>query len=424
MIFLYRFVLLIIGPLSLIGVFISRKVRKGILGRVGLLERLKRVLAPIALERPRFWFHVSSAGEFEQAVPLMDQLKKTDPSCFVVLTYFSPSAQRALELETERRKRAGLEPGWDFSDFGPLDFWWSIKSFLRLLNPQAIIIIHRELWPELIFQANQKGIPVHLWATFFPKVPRYFSIMEKWALKKLAFIGTVDSGTTQRVQQIADRPIKTIGDPRLERILQRKNLYPGQLPGRQFFESQRIWIGASLWDEDFKELVVPMARLLRESPTLRLIFVPHEPDLKRVLRWKKVLKQSGIDSRLWSNWLKSPDGHSHLIVDQVGILAELYSLASFAFVGGSFKSKVHNILEPATFGIPILTGPLITNSAEALELQRRKALTVVQSSEEFYAAMSEILHHPEKQAEIAKRLKEFETERSNISIHYIEALIP
>lgn len=423
MIWFYRIVLIFAFPFVLLGALFLKKLRKGLVGRIGLTQRLRARLNQDSTEKPRFWFHVSSAGELEQAIPLMSGLKRESPSCFIALTYFSPSAEKAIHLEIKRREKANTQLCWDFADFSPFDFCWSIRAFISYLNPRALILIQRELWPEMIYEVSRRKIPAYLWAAFLDSKQSHLSLIHQWALNRLTSIGTVDEQTANTLRSLTHCPIQILGDPRFERILERKTKYQAGLPGKGFFESQTIWIGASLWDEDFWVVLPSLKGLLMNYPNLRVLLVPHEPTQKRVHLWKRELQKQNIPIRLWSHWLGAPDDTSHLIVDQVGLLAELYSIGSLAFVGGSFKDKVHNVLEPAIYGIPILTGPKISNSFEAKELQSRNILRVVHNDHELSAAVREIIDTPQKTAVQKKQFKDFENEHSNVSLQYLKTLL-
>ncbi|NDG28320.1 MAG: hypothetical protein EB120_14230, partial [Proteobacteria bacterium] len=373
-----------------------KKIRTGFWGRRKLTTRLCHETIGWPPQANRYWFHFSSAGEFEQALPILEKLKIQSPSCRIALTYFSPSAKRAVQLEEERRKKAGLAVPWDFQDFSPFDFSWSCARFLDFLKPTAFVAINKEIWPELLFQCHLRKVPTYLFAAHLSD-----SVQRRWFfyqsfLKRMRHIGTVNQTSAEFLQEKGlSSNVTHSGDPRSERVLYRRNLFQTGRAWMTFFFGSPVWIGASLWDSDLKAILPGLKSVLESNPSLRLVFVPHEPSEHRLRHWKEILSAQGISTRRWSHWLQTPDDHSHLIVDRVGFLAELYSIATVVLVGGSFKQKVHNVLEPAAYSNAIVVGPFIQNSFEATEMNRlqlglKSAKTSQEASETILKRISDV----------------------------------
>jgi len=185
-------------------------------------------------------------------------------------------------------------------------------------------------------------------------------------LKRVTFVGTTDLSTAEFLRQdLEDARIEPLGDPRIERVLERRRL---QSPSGVSLESDaRVFVGASIWPEDF-EAMKPTLEFLLTLPEWTLYLVPHEPEEKFLLSLEKWLDQAGAAHTRWSR--KGETLPRVVLIDAVGWLAELYRHATVAFVGGGFRARVHNVLEPAAYGIPVLTGPFIDNSHEAVEMSR------------------------------------------------------
>lgn len=402
----------------------SSKIRRGLLGRIGLASRLSKTTRVWNSSAKRVWFHCSSAGEFEQALPLLDTLRKTEPHTKVILTYFSPSAEKAIRLETIRRKEVGLSNPWDFADFSPFDFAWSVQSFLSRTNPTSFVAIHRELWPEILHQCRAKGVSCFLFAAYFPTPIKQSHWIYRLGLRHLNQILTVDEKSRDHLLACnSNLNVLTVGDPRIERVIFRKNTFSKVSPWRSFFEGAPVFIGASLWDEDFSILLAGLSKVLESSPGSRLLLVPHEPTEHRLAGWKKALAQEGIYFRRWSHWMKSPDSQSHLLVDQVGLLAELYSIATCVLVGGSFKKRVHNVLEPLVYHCSLVTGPFIQNSLEATELASRGLLSVAQNSQDLTRWLQENLKSYRRIQALPPEAQAFFKEREALSKRYIQVLV-
>jgi len=424
MIFIYRvgYCFFLLGIIFLIP--FVRKVREGFFKRWGLISRLRKKGDTWDKSDQRYWFHFSSAGEFEQTLPILEKLKEAKPACRIVLTYFSPSATKALASEISRRNKASLLIPWDFADFSPFDLPFKVSSFIDCLKPSAFVAINREIWPEILWQCSKRQIPCYLFAAHFSqKIEKRWNFYRPFA-EKLRFIGTVDDHSAHFLKEASSSfLVETLGDPRSERVLGRRSQFQKDTPWKSFFGKNPLWIGASLWDQDLKVLIPGLVAAKEACPQLRIVIVPHEPSEKRILHWQEILKENGIPVRRWSHWLKAPDSHSPLLIDQVGLLAELYSVASVVFVGGSFKARVHNVLEPIAYACPVITGPQISNSSEAVELSRQGLLKVVRDSQEFEKTLTELLLSPSTREALSTKSYDFLLSRQGASSRYLKILL-
>jgi 3-deoxy-D-manno-octulosonic-acid transferase len=195
-------------------------------------------------------------------------------------------------------------------------------------------------------------------------------------------------------------------------------------PWADYFSGQKCLVLASVWQEDFDALKPSLKMLAEEFPQWRILVTPHEPHQEVVERWQRWLESEGIKTRRWSAWLKNPERESALIVDAVGFLAELYRIASLVFVGGSFKSRVHNVLEPAAYGCPVITGPLISNSAEASEMSRRDlGLIRTESAENLAQEFRKLLSDNLRCDRYRGKLQSFLEEKRGAGRRYAELLL-
>ena len=418
---LYLFVYTFAFFAGLAATLFSRKIRRGFWARVGLAKRIPE-MSPDA--KP-LWFHFASSGEFEQCLPILDEVKLRSPATKIFLSYFSPTAERALQLETERRKVQGTSVPWDYSDFSPFEFPWSVRSFLNRLNPSSLVLIHREIWPSLLHECNARKIPCYLFATYFPPHSKLvFGFLKSW-LRSFHMVGANEHGTARFFQEIVPGTthVKVMGDPRVERVLQRKSVQRAS-SWAECFKDQKVLVLASMWEQDLREVAEGIERLGKMVPSWRVVVVPHEPDAKHVARMLSWLSERGQPARKWSDFLAQPDFHSPLVVDTVGFLAELYSIASLVFVGGSFKGRVHNVLEPAAYGRPILTGPFIENSAEAVQMwEADEALVRVKDSATFSEALDGLATSQDLRDEKAGQLNRYIESRKGASARYAEILV-
>ncbi|MEZ4751116.1 MAG: glycosyltransferase N-terminal domain-containing protein [Bdellovibrionota bacterium] len=366
----------------------SQKLRKGLRGRKHLLRRMRQHCG--GWENP-LWFHVASSGELEQCLPILDAVKRKSPQQKIFLSVFSPSGLEGLAKEEQRRLAASQPRPWDYADYCPFDLAFFIHPFLNALKPEKLICIQREIWPNLITSCHNRGIACLLFGSYFStRARRIFGLYRPW-IDKFDFIGTVDDDTTAYlVLALHADHIQTIGDPRIERVESRRLLNKSPV-WLDFFAEKPVFLAGSIWKEDEDALKESLDFL--QGRGWRLVLVPHEVSGAKAFQQR--LQKNGIASRLWSHWMLSPDNDSHLIVDEIGILAELYRVSTISFVGGSFRKRVHNVLEPAAYRVPVLTGPFIDNSAEAKKMRSLGALKSPADGIALRETLRELVESPE-----------------------------
>lgn len=394
------------------------KVRRGLRGRADLVCRIRSLREEWA-ENP-YWFHFASSGEFEQVLPILEALKARQPECRIFLSSFSPTGRRAVQLELERRRRAEASVPWDGVDYSPLDFPRSVRAFLDVLRPKALIVVNREFWPELFEEAFYREIPVYVFATYLSERARKrVKWLRPW-LERVTFLGTTDRSTAAFLQEeIGASSVAAIGDPRVERVLQRRRFHDSaRLPSTM---PKPAFVAASIWEADFEALKPGLEKLLAVE-TWTLFLVPHELDpvfLQSIERWAQ---SQGVTPERWRGRDFSASFARIVLVDEVGWLAELYRHATWAFVGGSFGARVHNVLEPAAYGVPILTGPRIHNSFEALELQRHGSLFAAADATVLRECIENWMKHPSAATEQGQGALHFLEQRTGAGQRYSDIL--
>jgi hypothetical protein len=218
----------------------STKIRLGLAGREGLYDRIR---AFGDIHPGSIWFHVASSGELEQAIPVMDELKRERAGLPILLTYFSPSGKKAVELEEVRRARQGLVVPWDHADYSPLDASTELSLFFSSVRPSLLVLVHRELWPGLLNAARTFDVPAALMSSYWPSRP---SRGDGKKLKRLAWLGTVDGTSAERIRETVAMPgdtlVEPFGDPRAERVLLRKEW--NRMPTERAGENP-LWLLAS-----------------------------------------------------------------------------------------------------------------------------------------------------------------------------------
>ena len=332
----------------------SPKAKLWIKGRRGLLHKIH---SQMRADERRIWFHCASLGEFEQGRPLIERIKQRHPEYKIVLTFFSPSGY-------EIRKNYEYA---DYIYYLPYDRPMHVKLFLKAVKPEMIFFIKYDFWFNYIHQAYKMGIPFYSVSCIFRPGQIYFRLIGRWMLKQLRQITRFyvqDSVSMQLLQEHNIPQTEIAGDTRFDRvsdIIRKAQKYPDI---EHFCNHQFTLICGSTWIPD----EVLIAKLFHKHPDIKLIIAPHEIDeqrifdLERVFIKYKVLRYTQMESTLHLN------EYNVLIIDTIGMLSSLYYYGNIAYIGGGFGKGIHNILEAATYGKPVLFGPNYHKFKEAVDL--------------------------------------------------------
>jgi 3-deoxy-D-manno-octulosonic-acid transferase len=354
---IYRFAIAPIALFLLIlaGLF-NAKVREVI--------RLRRhaIVWPKWLDQhPVLWVHAAS-GEFEYAKPLIREWRLRHPSWKIFVTYFSPTFRSSIEQD----------PLVDASAPLPFDLPGPVLSFLKRLNPRCLAISRTDLWPELLHQTQRLKIPTILFSTTRKPVTPLVKItapLLKWRYKSLDLVLAVSEADSENLKRgIGIRaPVTVIGDTRYDQVRYRlRHPKPIRINDQPF--SRAILIAGSTWPKDETALLAAAHNLVKDG-RLSLIVAPHEPTKPHLTSLEDKIKSHGLSSVRYSGLTQWPL-EEVLIIDQVGILAEIYALGDMALVGGSFSGSVHSVMEPLAAGLLTFVGPTHLNNREAVDFQR------------------------------------------------------
>lgn len=367
---LYNTLLPAAAGLARLSALFLPKMREAIDGRKGFRMRWRECAS--SLDAQPIWFHVSSVGEFEQARPIISAIEKCAPEIPVILTFSSPSG---FEF-ARRREPVDGSTNIVFIDYLPADFARNMNFCLDCVNPRLLVLVKFDLWPNLIWQTKKRDIPIVLVdATLSPTSKRltgpgrlfYRSIYR--SLDKILAISDADAA---RFEVSVDKArIGVTGDTRFDRVMERWKQRTEI--GFSVDENGVVIVAGSTWPSDERVLLKPLAQIMKSDESVYLILAPHEPLPERVeelIAW--------ANSEQLSVSRASEQKHSRvIIIDTIGILAEAYRLGDFAYVGGSFSTGVHSVIEPAIAGLPVIFGPVHQNSFEALRLIEASAAFVV-----------------------------------------------
>lgn len=311
----------------------------------------------------------ASSGEVEYAKAVFRELKKEYPQAPLLVTYFSPSAKKLIQHCPEIDLALPLP--WDKKD--------EIEKFLLFYNPRLALFARTDVWPELAYQLRQKKVPCLLFSATLTKskIPQ----IQKFALNQLSEIYCVSPEDQKNLQNQDLLPaVSAQGDTRYDQIQFRlQNPRPVKSSLRPSGE-EFIFVAGSTWPQDEKVLLEAL-----QDENYRCILAPHEiteshlKSLENQLKEKNFSFQRYSESQTWNSQI--------LLVDQIGCLQELYTWGHVAFVGGSFKDKVHSVMEPLSAGLAVFVGPYHRNNREALEFQKvligeEMAVQCISSAEE------------------------------------------
>ncbi len=378
--FLYTLSILFYGLAIRVMSLFRRKAALWTHGRRKIFERLKDFEKSSA--SPILWFHCASLGEFEQGRPLIEKMKEIFPGHRILLTFFSPSGYGI------RRNY----PLADHVDYLPLDTPRNARKFVTTIRPERAFFIKYEYWYNFLSVLERNGIPVYIIAAIFRPQQVFFRWYGPWFRKQLRRITCLFVQNESSLHLLDRHGIKNAricGDTRFDRVKAITD-HPQQFPAMsKFIAGQAVLIAGSTWPED-EELLI---RYIGKRPGgLRFVIAPHEVHPERI---RSLIRRIGQPSLTYSSLLSADEVTSPvLIIDTIGILSHLYQYAKLVYIGGGFGKGIHNILEAAAFGKPVLFGPNHQHFQEARDLIRLKGAYPITSADDLIKNANELLMDP------------------------------
>lgn len=363
----------------------NSKIRRGIRGRRDLFGQLKRDVARLKYAK-RIWFHSSSMGEFEQAKPIIAALREKYHNLNIIVSFFSPSGYD----HSKNYKFA------DVITYLPFDSRTHARRFLDLIQPTVAVFVRYDVWPNHLWELRARGIPSLIAnATMRRTSARFYPLLKgfhRLLYDNFTSILTVSERDAQmfKLFGLSQSAVEPIGETRYDQVWQRVNeAKQKHVVPEHVVKNKKVVVAGSTWPEDEEVLIPAIKKLVQYSSKVLVILVPHEPTVEAL---EDIEMKLGFKLRsIRFSDLNDYDGEPVIIVDSVGILMQLYQYAGVAYVGGSFRQGIHNVLEPAVYGIPVVFGPEHTNSQEAMELARRGGGFVVGNQMECYRTLHTLL---------------------------------
>lgn len=331
------------------------KAVKWLKGRKNIFERIENSIPETANV---IWVHCASLGEFEQGRPVIEALRLQYPAYKILLTFFSPSGYEAM------KNYEGVH--WVF--YLPLDGAGNARQFLKITHPSLVIFIKYEFWYYYLKKIKYRNIPLIMVSVFFRKNTAFFKwygTLQRKMLSRFDHLFVQNESSKKLIDEIGLASICSVsGDTRFDRVLEIAEQFEPIPAIEKFIGTSPCIVAGSTWKEDEEIL----SRIDFSETKIKLIVAPHEIEEEHLDEVKKIFPGSVRLSELTAG-NRQPPTCNFLIIDTIGLLSRLYKYATIAYVGGGLKSTgVHNVLEAAVYGKPVLFGPYYKKYIEAVEL--------------------------------------------------------
>nr|WP_031442349.1 MULTISPECIES: glycosyltransferase N-terminal domain-containing protein [Arenibacter] len=365
--------------LKLIALF-HPKIKLFVDGRKEVMSYLKKNIS----ERDSIiWVHTASLGEFEQGLPIIEQLKQNYPEYRILVTFFSPSG-----YEVKKNTAAA-----DLVTYLPMDTKKNAIEFLDLVNPKLVIFVKYEIWPNYLRALSQRNIPTLLISALFKENQIYFKsyggFMRK-ALHNFTHIFVQDTKSIELLSKINIKNTAISGDTRFDRVIEILERDNNLAFMENFKNGAKTLVAGSTWPDD-EEVLVPYINTGESS--LKFVLAPHNIKPEHINKLKSSINKKTILYSELEN--KDLSAYEVLIIDTIGLLTKIYSYAEISYVGGGFATGLHNTLEPAVYGIPVIIGPSFKGFKEAEDLVNKGGVLVVKSPAEFFTLVNDLLKDEE-----------------------------
>jgi 3-deoxy-D-manno-octulosonic-acid transferase len=379
MLFLYTLVVQIVSFLLKIVALFNSKIKLFVAGRKQVFTTLEQ---KIKLTDKTIWFHAASLGEYEQGLPVIEKIKEQFPSHKIVITFFSPSGY-------EVRKNNTIA---DVTVYLPLDTKKNAQQFLKLLHPDLVFFIKYEFWPNYLAELKKRNTKTYLISGILRENQLFF----KWyggfyrnALNAFTYFFVQNETSKKLLQQVGKTNVSVSGDTRFDRVVAILEKDNSLNYISQFKDDILTIVVGSSWPKD-DNVLTDFINL--NSVKVKFIIAPHNIKGEQIQQLQKnITKKTILFSEKDGKNLADFDV---FIIDTIGILTKIYSYADIAYVGGGFGNPgVHNVLEPATFGVPILIGPNYSHFAEAAALVNMEACIAVNNGKELNDALTNLIRN-------------------------------
>ncbi len=374
--FLYSTLTTFFEAILPVSTLFSGKMKHFVEGRKNVFQTLEATLSETD---KTIWFHCASLGEYEQGLPVMEALKKDYPNHTLLVTFFSPSGY-------ENKKNTSIG---DVTVYLPLDTKANVIKFLNLVKPEMVLFVKYEFWPNYLLELLNRNIPTYLISALFRKKQAFFKPYGFWMRKVLGtftHIFVQDQKSKQLLESISISQVTVSGDTRYDRVskqIEENNTLDFL---EQFKNNVLCVVAGSTWPED--EAI--LEDVINTFEHVKFVIAPHNLKEEQIEAFEKKLQQKSL--RFSNMEGKNLSEYKVFILDTIGHLKKAYSYADIAYVGGGMGTTgLHNILEAATFGVPVIIGKNHDNFPEARAMQSRAGLFSVANKEELQAILNKLI---------------------------------
>ena len=386
----------------------NNKAKLWLNGRKNIFDRLRSELQSQDLKI--IWVHCSSLGEFEQGRPVVENLKKQTPDSKFLLTFFSPSGYEI------RKDYKGLD--WVF--YLPLDSKRNAKTFFDIVNPVLAVFVKYDYWYYYLNECKKRKTPLLLVSGIFRKDQPFFKWygnLHRRMLNCFTHFFVQDKESLKLLQSININNATVAGDTRFDRVSEIAEKFTPIEEIEKFCSSALVLLAGSTWPEDEKLIKDAAANL----PYLKIIIAPHEIHKEHIDQLKLIFPDAVLYSQLAA---RSSQPATCLIIDNIGMLSKLYHYATIAYVGGGFNKGIHNTLEAAVYGKPVLFGPNYKKFKEAIGLIEYGGGICITSGSELSTILQKFISNKTELESSGKKSFEFVKQNKGATekiLHYIEA---
>jgi len=404
--------------LAHIAALFSKKIKVPLFERYHILEKID-VWLKLQKDsvKESVVIHSSSMGEFEHIKPLIKSIKERY-DLNVIVTFFSPSGYDNVKQFS----------GVDLFLYLPFDFKGTWEKFYKRLNTKLLIISKHDVWPNQIKVANEKNITSILVNASIGLNSSRSSFLAKLIIapvyRCLNKIFVISDEHRQRLQKVFNcTNMEIVGDTKFDQVLFRKE----QNKNKRFFNNewnsnQRVIAFGSLWPQDAEHTLIVTEKILSQYADVKVVIVPHQPSPEMISFFLKYFEKTAIDIFSEGYDVKN----RVLIINKIGVLADIYKNVDIAYVGGSFKQGIHNVMEPAIYGLPVIFGPTHTNSFEAEQLLKQEGAVVIKNKDDFENVITKFLDDNNYKIRIGRNAYQFALKNTGASkkiIKFIDTAI-
>jgi 3-deoxy-D-manno-octulosonic-acid transferase len=358
-------------------------------------------------------------GEFEQAKPIIEAIKKSNPDIIIIATFFSPSGYE----HSKSYKPANI------ISYLPFDSHRQASRFVDIVQPTVVVMVRYDVWPNVLWALKKRNIPTMIAnATMKKRSPRkiFFARQFHRSLYDcLLYILTVSDNDRLSFDdfKLSGPVIESIGDTRFDQVkMRRDEAAKKHIFSNRILKGKKIFVVGQSWDADDHVVLPVLFKVQEKMPNLLTILVPHEPTIEHLEQVEYRLE--GQTSFIRFSDMNQYKDEKVILIDSVGVLVPLYRYAHIAYVGGSFRQGVHNVLEPAAFAIPVIYGPRHTNSQEAVALAQRGGGYVVNDEKDLYRVLCTLFDNETKRIEAGKKARQLVEENLGATERFLKYLMP